>query len=131
MGFVVRLSAGALAVLSLAINYLSVRVQYEQWLVALETPATMARVGLHTLTPGQQADDYYNHFSTGPIWGDVTLLRHDLAPMAFDWWAHGRWYVGTFFVIVAAACLVGAVLLGCTRLAEGDRAGELAATRDG
>jgi hypothetical protein len=119
MGMAVRAVAAVLVVVTIPINFLSVRVPYEQWLIDLETPSALNQLGMHALTPLQQMQDYYDNFSTGPMWGDVTLLRHHLAPLAPDWWAHGKGYVGILFLAVAACCLIAAVLIARDKSGDG------------
>lgn len=105
-GIFVRATALVLAIVSLGINYLSVRVPYEQWLGVLATPSTLARIGMPSLSVGAQATDYYDRFSTGPIWGDVILLRHHLAIMSPDWWVHGHSAaVGIALLVFGLGCL--------------------------
>lgn len=115
LGLVTRGVAVVLACASVVVNILSVRVPYEQWFQALATPATLARLGLPPQSAAQQVADYDTHLSTGPLWGDVTLLRHHLAKVAPDWWAHGHSFVGYLLLAVAAGALVGAAL-GARRL---------------
>jgi hypothetical protein len=112
VGVIVRTGTAVLVAYSLAINYVSVRVPYEQWLQTLSwgTPASLARVGLHQTTFSQAWTDYTYNWSTGPIWGDLTLLHHHVARMAPEWWAIGRWYVGVVFLLVGVTCLTLAVL---------------------
>ena len=107
-GAAVRVTAGLLTAFSLCVNFLSVRVPYEQWLQVLAggMPTQARQVGLHALTLQQQVTDYDDRWSTGPLWGDVTLLRHGVAEMAPDWWAHGHWYIGVVLFAVAAAFLI-------------------------
>jgi hypothetical protein len=110
LGLVTRGVAAVLACASAVVNVLSVRVPYEQWLQALATPATLARLGIPPPSRAQRLADYDAHFSTGPLWGNVTLLRHHLARMAPEWWAHGHSFVGYLLLAVAAGALVRAAL---------------------
>jgi hypothetical protein len=112
-GIAVRVSAVVLVMVSVAINYLSIRVPYEQWLqiLAWGPASTQTKVGLHQMSFPQQLNAYDSQWSTSPIWGDVTLLRHGVAEMAPFWWLHGQWYIGLVFLAVAAVCLILAVSL--------------------
>jgi hypothetical protein len=122
-GIVLRCAAVVLVLFSATVNFLSVRVPYQQWLEVLWTPPTLAKLGMHpsTLTQAQQSYDYHNQFSTGPLWGDVVLLRHHLAVMGPDLWARGHAAFGIILLALAAVCLVVAVLHA---MAEDERPGE-------
>jgi hypothetical protein len=115
LGLVTRSVAVVLAGASVVVNVLSVTVPYEQWLQALATPATLVRLGIPPQPGAQQLAHYDADFSTGPLWGDVTLLRHHLARTAPEWWAQGHSFVGYLLLAVAAGALVGAAL-GARRL---------------
>ena len=105
LGILTRGIAAVLVCFSVVVNYLSIRVPYQQWLQTLATPATLAKLAIRPQTGAQQIADYDTHLSTGPLWGDVTLIRHHLAVMGPDWWAHGRWFVGWLLLLAAVAAL--------------------------
>jgi hypothetical protein len=110
-GIVTRAIAAVLAVFSLFVNFLSIRVPYQQWLQVLATPATLHKLGIPPLSAAAQFSDYNNDSSLGPIWGDVRLLQHHLALMGPDWWAHGRPIVGILLLVVAGGCLAWTAFL--------------------
>jgi hypothetical protein len=110
LGLATRAVAVVLACASIVVNVLSVTVPYEQWLQTLAAPAIRSGLGIPPLTRAQQMTDYDTHLSTGPLWGDVTLLRHHLARTAPEWWAHGHSFVGYLLLCAAAGVLVAASL---------------------
>ena len=110
-GMVTRVVAAVLVTVSAVVNYLSVRVPYQQWLQVLATPTTLAKVGLPPQSAAQQISDYNSHVTTGPLWGDVLLIRHHLARMGPDWWAHGHSAAGIVLVAASALCLTVASVL--------------------
>ena len=116
-GFLVRVCAVLLTMLSAFVNFLSVRVPINQWLGVLYTPADHARFGLHgftTLAAQLQGEDF--HFPTGSIWGDLTLLHHGAAVMAPYFWLTGRSYLGLFLLAVGALGVAAALLGASTGL---------------
>ena len=80
-GMLTRAAAAVLVIGSAVVNYLSVRVPYQQWLQVLATPTTLAKFGLPRQTAAQRISGYNAHVTTGPLWGDVLLIRHHLAEM--------------------------------------------------
>ena len=111
-GMLTRAAAAVLVIGSAVVNYLSVRVPYQQWLQVLATPTTLAKFGLPRQTAAQRISDYNAHVTTGPLWGDVLLIRHHLAEMGPDWWAHDHAGVGIVLVAASAVCLTVACAHG-------------------
>jgi hypothetical protein len=106
-GIATRLAAAVLAVASLAVQVLSVRIPYQQWLQVSAEPTAMARLDITgPLSPNQWLDQTEFHISASPIWGDVELIRHHLATMAPLLWSEGHGLAGSLLIGV------GLVLLG-------------------
>jgi hypothetical protein len=102
MGWLTRGVFVLLALGALFVGYLSVRVPYEQWLQVQTSPA--ARSVFHINGSTAAITSEFN-LSTNPIWGDVLLLRHNMAKMAPVLWREGHWYIGWPVLIVGIALL--------------------------
>jgi len=116
MGWLTRGVFAVLALGGLFVSYLSVRVPYEQWLQVLTTPVAKSAFhikGLGVFSTGTMASEF--NLSTSPIWGDVLLLRHNMAKMAPVLWREGYWYVG-WPVLIVGIVLLGLAAYGARRL---------------
>jgi hypothetical protein len=108
-GMVARVASVLLAVMSLVVNYLSVRVPYQQWLQVLNTPKTSSILHID-LSPAIVRSAYDFSPSTGPLWGDVLLLRHHLAQMGPELWKRGDGLVGLIFMAVGLSLVLWAII---------------------
>jgi hypothetical protein len=84
---VAGLAFGVLALLSVGVSYLSVRVPYEQWFDTLGTPALRAQYGSGNLVPNpSQPQAVSNAFDFtvegGQVTGNIDLLEKGAAKMA-------------------------------------------------
>ena len=85
---------------SVCMNFLSVRVPYQQWYSVLATPAETAQ-----LVPDPQHVNLDFDLRSGPINGDIILLRRGLAQMGPRWWRKGdRSDVGYLLLLGSACC---------------------------
>ena len=108
-GVLARVAAAVLAVIALGVNYLSVRVPYQQWLQVLNTPATSSILHIH-LAPAAVLSAYDFGPSTGPVWGDARLIHDHLALMGPELWQRGDGLVGVVLVLVGFSLLSWAVM---------------------
>ncbi len=109
LGVVTRVAAGLLAAASVVVNYLSVRVPYQQWLQVLATPMS-TRFHVGPFNSGAVFNAYTYNPNLGPMWGDVRLLRHHLAEMGPELWRDGHGIIGGAILVVGAALLAWAAL---------------------
>jgi hypothetical protein len=108
-GVLAWLAVFVLGALGGLINYLSVRLPLGQWLGALYLPASRARLGIHGLQGDVRGYQSVNFgFTTSPIWGFITLIRHHMASPSGVWWQYGHGAVGYLLVVVGGACLFAA-----------------------
>ena len=85
--FLARLVFGLLALLSLGVSFLSVRVPYEQWFDTLSTPALRAHYdGGHLVpdpkAPGAVSNAFDFTLQGGHLMGNIDLLENGTANMA-------------------------------------------------
>jgi len=113
-GFMVRAAFVLLAVPSIGINYLSVRVPYEQWWQLIATPSERAlNPTARALLPGNPSIQEIGHlhdfaFDESDIRGDIDLLSDGKAEMAPELWLKGDSYLGWILLALSALCLIGA-----------------------
>jgi hypothetical protein len=111
-GMVVRVVAAVLAMLSAAINLLSVRTPVGQWLGVLAIPAERAQFSIQGLRSAAAQNNAYDfHLVDGPLWGTILLVRHRSAVEASDLWFHHYGYLGVVLILAGCLCLI-AVLRG-------------------
>jgi len=120
---VVRRAATYLAVTVLAllggfVSYLSARVPLGEWLSVLSSPQLRARLGIQNAgTAAQQFNALYFKWSTSPLGGYLTLMRHHLALPSGDLWAYGHADAGYALVAIGLLCLL-VVSVGAVRLSS-------------
>lgn len=115
-----RLMTGAtvsLLVLAGAVGYLSVRVPYEQWDSIMATPQLRAQyesdgVRVPDAASGMVPYMYAYAFDvrSGPINGNILLLRHGDAQMAPHWWRAGSHEVIGWLLLFAGGAILAATL---------------------
>jgi hypothetical protein len=86
-GVPARLAFGALAIISLGVAYLSVRVPYEQWFDTLQTPSLRVHYDAghlvpHPNAPGAVSNSFDFTFEGSHVMGNVHLLERGVATMA-------------------------------------------------
>jgi hypothetical protein len=114
---VARVAFGVLALLSVGVSFLSVRVPYEQWWQTITNPALEVHYDGGHLVPHPKAPDAgQNAFDFtvegGQLMGNIDLLRHgdaDTAPWAFqDGRAIRGWLLlGGGLILLGAAGVLG------------------------
>lgn len=82
-----RIAFGVLAVISLGVSFLSVRVPYEQWFNTLQTPALRVHYDAghlvpHPNEPGAVSNAFDFTIEGGQVVGNVDLLQRGAAEMA-------------------------------------------------
>jgi hypothetical protein len=107
-----RLAFGALAVLSLGVSFLSVRVPYEQWYDTLSTPALRAHYDSgHLVTDPNAPQAVSNAFDFtlqgGHLMGDIDLLEKGTAETA-PWSFRGDRQAEGWLLLLAGLVLIGA-----------------------
>jgi len=108
-GVATRVVAGLLAGASVVVNYLSIRVPYQQWTQVLSTPER-ALFHIGPLSSGAVFNAYTYDPNLSPMWGDVRLLRHHLAQMGPELWRDGHGIIGAAILVIGAALLTWAAL---------------------
>ena len=115
-GTIARVAFGVLALLSLGVSFLSVRVPYEQWWQTISNPALQARYdGGHLVpdpnTPGAAQNAFDFTLQGGHLVGDIDLLEDDTAKTApWDFQA-GREAKGWLLLAAALALMAAASVL--------------------
>jgi hypothetical protein len=123
----VRGGFALLIIPTLWINFLSVRVPYEQWWEVATQPklraanATAASLFRGVTHPGHI---YTFTFRGSPLNGDYALIAAGQAKMAPELWLQGDGYVGWILIALSALLLVAAAMLaaGFPRRGEHGRA---------
>ena len=109
----------AVAVLGLLggfVSYLSARVPLGEWLSVIGSPQLRTEFGVQNArTAAQQFDALYFTWSTSPLGGYLTLMRHHLALPSGDLWAYGHADAGYAIVAMGFLCLL-VVCVGAVRL---------------
>ncbi len=106
-----------LCIASVGVNFLSVRVPYEQWIQTLNSPALSARYEFgepliaHRSSPGATRTAYDFTYRASQIHGDVDLLRAGTAKVAPEEFGSDRNAVGASLLGVGALALLGSALL--------------------
>lgn len=114
-GILVRAIAVLLVAVAAAVNFLSVRLYYGEWLGVTTNPYW--RAVFHIQGPdtwqGQASQVDFN-VTASPIWGDILLFRHHLANVAAEWWLIGYGEVG-WALLGAGAVILCAAAFGARR----------------
>ena len=103
---VVTGAACTLATIAVIVNFLGVRVPYEQWLSILQNRPSQSVY----LIPDPRSANYDLDLASGPLSGDIILLDHGAAQMAPYWWGtahHPLW--GCALIAGGAGLLAGGV----------------------
>ena len=108
-GVLVRTAMGILAVFAAFVNALSAWVPLGAWLGALTNPYWQRRFGLHGIHGYVGASNALDFtFRGSEIWGYLTLLQHNVAPISPELWATGRPGFGYGLLAAGAVALAGA-----------------------
>ena len=109
--WIVTGAACSLGVLAVWVNFLSVRVPYEEWLTLLQNrPVQSAH-----LIPDPRAVNYDFDVASGPLNGDMILLEHGAAQMAPFWWTSGQHQARGDALLAGSAALIVASLVVASR----------------
>jgi hypothetical protein len=101
------LAVAAAVVVTIPINYLSVRVPYEQWWATLMTPTARAQVvgpasPLTHIASGHVFSAMDFTWDGSELHGDLLLLQKGRAHMAPAWWRQGHGAVGWILLALSA-----------------------------
>jgi hypothetical protein len=107
-----RIAFGVLALASLGVSYLSVRVPYEQWFDTLQTPALRAHYDgghlvPHPNEPGAVSNAFDFTFEGSQVVGNIDLLENRAAIMA-PWSFWGDRAAGGWALLLAGLLMTGA-----------------------
>jgi hypothetical protein len=108
-----RIAFGALAVLSLGVSFLSVRVPYEQWFQTLSSPVLRAQYDggnlvQHPKAPNAVSNTFDFTFQGGHLMGDIDLLEKGTAKMAPWSFRDGRAAEGWLLLFAGLVLTIGA-----------------------